>query len=103
MLQSWFPRGVETALVKYGSSEFQICVGDQILYNDFLDKASESSQRTVQQEIQARLPKGQLPASVGSMGPVRSSQRKRGRSSTHRPSRAVSKFRSVLVLVLCQY
>eukprot|EP00930_Biecheleria_cincta_P057699 TRINITY_DN4358_c2_g1_i5.p2 TRINITY_DN4358_c2_g1~~TRINITY_DN4358_c2_g1_i5.p2 ORF type:complete len:103 (-),score=15.27 TRINITY_DN4358_c2_g1_i5:30-338(-) len=73
MLQSWFPRGVETALVKYGSSEFQICVGDQILYNDFLDKASESSQRTVQQEIQARLPKGQLPASVGSMGPVRRS------------------------------
>lgn len=72
---------METALVKYGSSDFQICVGDQILYNDFLDKASESCQRSVRQEIQAMLPGGPLPCSVGSMGPVRRSVKPREKTS----------------------
>mmetsp|Transcript_112229 Transcript_112229/g.194550 ORF Transcript_112229/g.194550 Transcript_112229/m.194550 type:complete len:84 (+) Transcript_112229:143-394(+) len=73
MLQSWFPRGVETSLVKYGAPDFEICIGEQLLCSDYLDKVDKEIQLLVKQGIQRQMPEGRLPVSVGSMGPVRQS------------------------------
>mmetsp|Transcript_113372 Transcript_113372/g.321197 ORF Transcript_113372/g.321197 Transcript_113372/m.321197 type:complete len:83 (-) Transcript_113372:77-325(-) len=70
-MQSWFPRGLETVLEKGASPEFEILAGGSLLCSEYLDKAGPEVQRSVRQGLRAQLPPGALPASTGSMGPVR--------------------------------
>ena len=50
---------------------FDIYLGGEPIFHDFLDQAPAGAQQAVRAAISAKLPAGPLPPSNGSMGPVR--------------------------------